>query len=517
MPDHRPSRVAIGVGLALTALCAVLGWPVLLDPTGEALGGGGGDLNGLAWTLWRVVDALPGVPRHHPDIQWPVGAHLTPVAVPQALLTAPITATLGPVASVSLLQAAHVALAGALAAGWAAARGLPRPAAVAAGLGFGLAPVLLASVHNGNPDVTPIFWLPLVALLAERAAEHGSAAAGLGLCLALAPGWSPYVGVMAGLVAITFTSLPRSRAAWARLGVAATVGALGLALWATFYVGDAEGALVLKRAATPVEPGAASLRGFLDPGSTGGGTDGWSRHRWYLGMVAMGLSAVGVRALGRRAARPLALVTAGVLLALGPTLQWDGAPLEVGGRLLALPGSVWIKVPGLDGLRLVWRYAALASLGVALLAAHGVAALPVPGRWVAALLLGMDLLLVGGGRADLAAGPVRDDGGCALLVGREPGPVLALPQDHEERALLGQTCHRMPVAGSLNRVPSRPVQRAIQAGPAALREQGFRWLLLAEGAPGEGGAEAARLARSMPTAPVATHDGVALYDLQGAP
>jgi hypothetical protein len=517
MSDRRPSHVAIGVGLALAILCGVLGWPALLDPTGQALGGGGGDLNGLAWTLWRVVDALPGVPRHHPDIQWPAGAHLAPVAVPQALLTAPVTALLGPVASVNLLQVAHVALAGGLAAGWAAGRGLGRPAAVAAGLGFGLAPVLLASVHNGNPDVTPVFWLPLVALLAERAGEDRVSAGGLGLALALAPGWSPYVGVMAGLVALVVTPWPRTRRAWGHLGAAAMVGVVGLGLWAAFYMGAVEGALVLKRAATPVEPGAASLRGFLDPRSVGGGADGWSRHRWYLGAVGVGLGAVGVRELGWRSARPLALVAAGVLLALGPTLQWDGAPLDIAGQRLALPGAAWIQVPGLDGLRLVWRYAALASLGVALLAAHGVAALPVRARWVGALLLGLDLLLLGGGRADLRAGPVRDDGGCVLLEGREPGPVLSLPHDHEERGLLGQTCHGMPVAGSLNRVPGRPVQGAIQAGPAALRGMGFRWLLLDPGAPGDGGAEAARLATALGGAPVATHDGVSLYDLQGTP
>lgn len=519
MPDRRPSRVALGVGLALALLCGALGWRAVLDPAGHALGGGGGDLNGLAWTLWRVVGALPTLPRHHPDIQWPAGAHLTPVAVPQALLTAPVTALIGPVASVNLLQGLHVALAGGLAAAWAAARGAGTRGAVAAGLGFGLAPVLLASVHNGNPDVTPVFWMPLVGLLAERADRGWGAAVGLGTALALAPGWSPYVGVMAGLVALVLAPWPRSRGAAGRLALAAGLGALGLALWAGFYAGglDEPGALVLKRAATPVEPGAASLRGFGDPRAIGGGADGWSTHRWYLGLAGLGLAAIGVRDLGARATRPLLLVGLGVVLALGPTLQWDGAPLQLGGRLLALPGAAWIRVPGLDGLRLVWRYAALASLGVAVLAAHGVAALPARARWIGALAIGLDLLVLGGGAADLRAGPVQDDGGCALLAGRTPGPVLSLPHDHAERSLLAQTCHGMPVAGSLNRVPGRPVQDAVRAGPAALRAMGFRWVLLDPGAPGDGGAMAGQLATALGGAPVARSGTVALHDLGGGP
>jgi hypothetical protein len=519
MSAATPSRVAVGVGLALAGLCAALGWPVVLDPAGQALGGGGGDLNGLAWTLWRIAEALPGVPVHHPDIQWPAGAHLAPVAVPQAALAAPVTALLGPVASVNLLQVMHVALAGGLMALWAGRRGTGPWGASAAGAAFGLAPVLLASVHNGNPDVTPVFWLPLIGLLAEGAAAGWGAALGLGAALALAPGWSPYVGVMGGLVALVFTPWPRGGAAWARGGAAAALGAAGVLAWAAFYTGGLGGeeALVLKRAATPVAPGAAGLLGFAHGGATGGGADGWTVHRWYLGCVALMGAGVGLRRLGRPGLRAAALVALGVLLALGPVLQWDGAPVELAGRHLALPGAAWIRVPGLDGLRLVWRYAALASLGVALLLAHGAAALPRRARPLLPLLVALDLLLLGGGAADLRAGPVADDGGCALLVGRAPGPVLSLPHDHAERSLLGQTCHGMPVAGSLNRVPGRRVQAAVSEGPAALRTLGFRWLLLRTDAPGDGGAEARVLAAAAGGAVAGEHGGTLLVDLGALP
>ena len=64
-----------------------------------------------------------------------------------------------------------------------------------------------------------------------------------------------------------------------------------------------------------------------------------------------------------------------------------------------------------------------------------------------------------------------------------------------ERSLLGQTCHGMPVAGGLNRVPERRVQAAVIEGPAALSRLGFRWLLLDTSAPGPGGATAAEFAR----------------------
>jgi len=519
MSAANPSRVAVGVGLALALLCLVVGWPALQAPTAQALGGGGGDLNGLAWTLWRVTTALPSVPVHHPGIQWPAGAHLAPVALPQALLAAPVTLTLGPVAAVSLLHGLHIALAGGLTALWAARRGLGLAAATAAGGAFGLSPVLLASVHNGNPDVTPLFWLPLAAVLSGVAADRWRAAIGLGLTLALAPGWSPYVGVMAAIVALVMTPLPRTPSAQARVGLAAGFGVVGMLAWAWFYTGGTAGetALVLKRAATPVAPGSASLRGFLDGAAFGGGADGWSVHRWYLGGTAAAGAGLGVWRLGGRALRPLLLVLLGAVLALGPVLQWDGSPVSLGGRHLALPGALWIQVPGLDGLRLVWRYAALASLGVAMLLAHGVPGLPTWARRAVPLLVALDLLFLGGGAADLRTGPVRDDGGCVLLTGREHGPVLALPHDHEERSLLGQTCHGMPVAGSLNRVPGRTVQAAVATGPSALRELGFRWLLLDTGAPGHGGDEARRVGAQASDVVVAREGDILLVDLGRLP
>ncbi|MEC8425426.1 MAG: hypothetical protein VX000_16690 [Myxococcota bacterium] len=509
--------MAIGVALTLASLCCVVGYPALLDPTGHALGGGGGDLNGLAWTLWRVVDAAPRLARAHPDIQWPLGAYLAPVAVPQAFLTAPVTVSLGPVASVNLLQVAHVAMAGGLAAAWTDARGATLPGAVTAGLTFGLAPVLLASVHNGNPDVTPIFWLPLAGLLAARAAASWRAAMLLGVALGLAPGWSPYAGVMSCLVAVVVVSWPRSRAEMGRLATVAALGATGLGLWAAFYTGGMEGeaSLVLKRTAAPVEPGSASLRGFIDPGTTGGGGDGWTRHRWYLGWTALALAGLGTRVLGQRSTRLIALLIVGVLLSLGPTLLWDGAPVDLSGRFIAMPGAAWIRIPGLDGLRLVWRYAALASLAVAILAAHGISALPGRLRWPASCLVALELLLLGG-IADLRAGPVIDDGSCALLADRPAGPVLALPFGHDERSLLGQTCHGMPVAGSLNRVPDRTIQAGLQEGPEALAALGFRWLILDTSSTGQAGGTLTALADALGS-PVSTAEGFHLYDLGEQP
>ena len=519
MSAANPSRVAVGVGLALAVLCGVIGWPAPVEPTRQVLGGGGGDLNGLAWTVWRITQALPAVPVHHPDIQWPAGAHLAPVALPQALLASPVTSSLGPVAAVNALQLMHITLAGSLMALWAGRRGNGAAGAAAAGAAFGLAPVLLANVHNGNPDVTPLFWLPLAGLLAEEAPTRWGMALGLGASLALAPGWSPYAGVMTGIVALVCTRWPATPAERSRVLTAAFIGVVGLAGWAWFYTGGAAGepSLVLKRAPTPVAPGAASLRGFLDGSATGGGADGWTVHRWYLGWFTLGGAALGAWHLRSAAARAALLVFLGVVLALGPVLQWNGEALTVAGRHLALPGALWIQVPGLDGLRLVWRYAALASLGLALLLAHGVAVLPRWARPAIPLLVCLDLLLLGGGASDLAAGPVHDDGGCRLLAGREAGPVLALPYDHDERSLMAQTCHGMPVAGSLNRLPGPRVRAAVSKGPRALRRRGFRWLIIRTDEPGPGDTDAGRILQDAAGAIVAEEGTRVLIDLEQWP
>jgi hypothetical protein len=500
--------VALGVGLGLALLVAIMAPSAVGSPTEVALGGGGGDFNALAWTFWR---AAHGGGSRHPDLLWPDGAVLPLVALPQAWLVAPVTRLLGPVAAVNLVQLLHIALAGGLATAWARDRGVAPGAAAVAGVTFGLSPVLMASVHNGNPDVTPLFWLPLAGLVARRAARSWAWAAAAGAVVGLAAGWSPYAGVMAGVVAAV--SVEEVRAGWPRLVLAGLVAGLGLAAWAGWYAGAGD-AMVVKRAATPVLPGAAGLRGFLDFRAVGGGADGWTVHRWYLGLVPVALAALAVARTPRRAVRPLLLVLAGGVLALGPALQWHGAPVEVGGMRIGLPGALLLRVPGLDGLRLVWRFAALASLGVAGLAAAG--AEHVPGRPLRALvqaLLLADLAFLGGAMADALPGAARDDGSCALLAGRDAGPVLTLPFDHDETALLGQTCHGMPVAAGINRTPPAAVRGALQAGPDALAGLGVRWLVLRTDAPGPGGEEAAGWAAQLAEQVVAEAGATVLVDL----
>jgi hypothetical protein len=516
-----PQRLVapVGVGLLATFVAVALSWPMVLDPTTQAIGGGLGDLNGLAWTLWRVATSLPAIPVDHPDVLFPAGATLAPVAVPQAVLLAPITLLAGPIAAANLLQVLHIALAASLASAWAQSQNAGRWGVVVAGLAFGLTPALTASVHNGNPDVTPLFWLPLVGLLAPRVRGSWAAAVGLGVATGLAAGWNPYVGVMAGLVALALVGWPNDRAEGRRLAVAFGLAAVGLAAWGAWYAGALGGAetMVLKRASTPIAPGAASLRGFFDPSAHGGGADGWTVHRWYPGLSVWALAAAGLWRRGRQAWGLSALVAIGGLLALGPVLQWDGAPVDVAGVQLALPGMLWTAVPGLDGLRLVWRYAALAAVGLAILAAHGLDALPRPWLRVGAVVVvAADLLLLGGAASDLRAGPIVDDGACTLLAGRPAGAVLSLPVDHEERALLGQTCHGRSVAGALNR-PFAPTVRAALRDPslasAQLRDLGFRWLVLHTDGPGDGGAQAAQLAQVLSEHIVAERGATALVDL----
>lgn len=475
-----------------------------VDAVHGALGGGGGDLGGVAWGLWRVAQHWPGPPPLEvPEVLVPEGARLLVADLPEAVLVAPMTWTLGPVAAANLLQVVHIGLAVALAAALATALGVSRWAAAAAGACLGLSPVLLSSVHNGNPDVTPVFWVPLAALVARRALDGPWRGLAAGLSVGLAAWFNPYCGVMAGVATLVFLG------GSARLGEGVTTrtgeamgpgrrrlrGALGLlaGIASAALVGGTYAALqarVLARPGSmvarsePLSPaGSADLSGLLGAAwEVQFGAEGV--HAWYLGVLAVGLALVGWRG----GARAWGLVLAGLGLGLGPILRWSVA--DAGG----VPGP-WAAIgrwPGLSGLHLEYRFVALAALGVGLLAARGIDTLTGrlhKGRGpVAALLalgLATDLLLRGGGPALLRWGPSPlDVRGCQALDGLANGPVLDLPGTLDERWLLAQSCHERPVAAGLNRPWSGRVAHALAEPPeqaaGTLSSMGFRYVLIHE-------------------------------------
>ncbi len=471
-----PSRTMLTQAAVLAAIAAALLALISGAGPGEVVGGGGGDFPSIAWGLWRAAEALPGLPSVQTDLIFaPRGASIFLADLPETLLLAPLTALVGPVATFNLLQLTHPALA--MATMFLLLRTEGRSAAAAAGGGaaFGLSPALLTGIHNGNPDVTPLYLLPLV-ILAVRRLDRGWAAAGVaGVLIGLCPWFNPYVGVMAAVVAAVTASYRRPGRLLLAAGIAlAVAGVYASLVLSSFATSDA---MVHKpggpTAAVPA--GIAHLKGFFLP-VLEAQRDDWSLHGWYLGTLGLLTALFAGRGELRR---PLLLIGAGLVLSMGPVLQIDTlTPLEPGGWRIALPGALLVKLPGISALRIAYRFAALVALGLAPLIARGIDRLPRGGSILAGLIAA-ELLLVGAPL--LEAGPRPSADACLLLAEHEVGPVIDLPSERDEVHLLTQTCHGFPVAQGINQPYPRAVQQAAHKGTRAfdaLAKHDFRYLVL---------------------------------------
>lgn len=487
------SGPALSAALLVAAILAVASWPLLLYPRGLGLGQAEGDQGVLAWGLWRVsrLQLSPTLT----GLRFPEGGSLLLADLPESLVLAPVTRLAGPLAAFTLWQALHPVLAAAAAAALARSRGAGRAGALVAGLALGLSPVMLCSLHNGNPEVTPLYLVPLAALLAGRLDRGPSAGLGLGLVLGLAAWCNPYVALMAGLASAV--ALPRGSRPVA-LGLAAVLGlALGGA-WLLLARHSMAGpdTLLNKELAGASAPGSAGLLGLAWPLLSTSQTGG-DAHMAYLGLVLLGLAGAGTLwALRRGAARDrsealrwsgLALV--GAVLALGPALHLrpPHAPGELG--LLPLPWALAAHLPGMAGMYLVFRFAALGSLGLSLLAGRAVDRLPRAARVLAVAAVAADLLLLAPGARWLQAQPLPSTPSCALLAPLPPGPVIDLPGRIDGSYLLAQTCHDRPVASGIHQAFGNDVRRDLQQ-PAplvldALGRRGFAYLVLHRDLEGE--------------------------------
>lgn len=470
MTDSHHAVVApLAAALISAVLIGWLGWPAVVAPGAWVLGGGGGDFPSIAWGLWRTAEAVPWVPTHFPDIFYPQGADLLPADLPAALLLAPLTMWFGPVVAFNVLQCGHAVLTSAVAAALFANRG--RMAATVGGVSLGMSTVLLSGLHNGNPDVTPLFWLPWVALCAQRTQRgwHWAILAGLGVGLAV---WSnPYVGVMAGLVGLLFSPWKSLRSVVA--------GGIGLGMSVCFWLAvsstlQSPEAMIAK---PPVDvrlpaAGAADVVGWLWPAPRHP-PDGWSVHMWFPGWSVLVLAMLGWRG-GRRW---WVLVVSGVLLSLGPILQLTpDQPLRVGGHVIALPLRWLGLLPGLANLHIHYRFAALAILGLGGLAAAGTARLP---PWMRAVAVAAVVGELGAwGAPMLSAGPSPDTTACALLSDLPPGAVLDLPGSRQELRLFAQHCHGRAVAEGVNRPYPGRVRHTLSAGLDAVHALGFRYVIV---------------------------------------
>jgi len=482
LPRSGPLLAAVLTALLILAFA----WPLPLHFGSRILGPTQADFYGIAWGLDHVARELfaghwPVL--HTTALEFPRGTRLLVADLPEAVLLAPVTRLFGPTAAFNLLALGHHALAAA-AAWWCARRlGLAPPGRAITALAFAFAPAFVGTTFNQNPDVTAWYWVPLAAGLAGTAGS-ARAAAGAGLVAGLAAWCNPYAGVMAATAAVLL--LPgRALGRWAAmLGALLFVGggAALLAWWAVkdpLSAGHKPGGLLALH-------GAATLRDFFDPWPQIHVNREWTISRFmhpaYLGWSLLLFGAAGC-ARGRRWRWAL-LALAGVLMAFGPRigLTEDRALINpvwwLGGHL------------GLDRLWLYHRYTALAALGLGLLAGGLADALGRRGWWLVPLVA-LDLLILSPAWKYLGSVERFDDGACALLRELPPGPQFDVPPGEHELWLFGGACSGNPVAAGINRPNSRFLNLVLStaqthgapAALAALRQQGFRYIVYHPGGP----------------------------------
>ena len=424
-----------------------------------------------------------------------------------AVLYAGLRMGAGPMAAGALTQLAALPLSGLAAWAWLRRVSDPLTAGIL-GATWATSATLLGALSTGEVSNTQGWTLPL-ALIAASGAPAPRALAGLLLVSVATAFTSPYYAlclpflVLLGALGAAPGAGPGARARAVGGALAAT--ALGLLPGVAYYDPAAAGGgeslfRPARRALRLVEdlprpPPVASLEQLLIDTVPGPGSPWEVQHPAAVGVGLLLVAGAGLllRPAGWRS--PAALLGLGLVLSLGPVLYVGGGLVELGGRPLALPVYALEAMgwpAGQGGL--YYRYAVLAGLGAA-----GLAAAVLRGRpALAALLLAAQL-----GQAVTETGPLWPRP-TAPLAGRAalgaiaagpPGAVLELPlqgpaDEHlGQAALLRAVVHGRPTTalprGNLR--GASPVggvlARAAGAGAAGRRmltEAGIGWVLLPE-------------------------------------
>ena len=189
----------------------------------------------------------------------------------------------------------------------------------------------------------------------------------------------------------------------------------------------------------------------------------------YLGLVPVALAAVGVWRQGRRAAPWAAVFLAGLVLALGAELLWNGSRYES----VTLPFAALRWFPFLENLRVANRFLILAGVGLAVLAGYGWRSLGRKPAW--ALPLVAVLLLTEYSWLPFPARPVKHS---PLLerIAERSGAVLDIPFHQKNRTvhnMVAQTVHDRPISGGYLSSYPPEIETAIQSDPALKQLSGI--------------------------------------------
>ena len=344
---------AVSCALAALVACALVGPAVLVHPASAVVGlNPASDFQVMTWSLeWWPWAVAHGVDLLHTRLLWPPEGFstlwMTTIPVP-ALLAAPLTLTAGPLVAYNVLILSSVVLA--TGSAYLLCRELTGQfvPSLVGGLLFGLSPYMLGHTLSQHLDLTFVFPVPLLVLLAVRyvrgrtsgrrfvigfavllLVQLGSSfelfvdltlllAIGLALAL-LGRKWRPATVRVSALVGVAYAACLPILVPIAVLALSGQRGPLRY-LPANFSID-------LSNVGIPTPTVVAGMFGparnvsqhFV---SNVGEQDG------YLGIPLLVVAALAVRAEWRRGAWLAGgLLAAALLLSFGPTLTFEGRPL----------------------------------------------------------------------------------------------------------------------------------------------------------------------------------------------
>jgi hypothetical protein len=401
---RRGAGLAAACVLSLLTVAGLVGPHALAHPGATVVGRNpASDFQVMTWSLsWWPWALQHGVNPLHTDLLWaPSGFSalwMTTIPLP-ALVALPLTLTAGPLVAYNVLMVAAVVLA--TAAAFLLCFELTEKVApsVLGGIAFGLSPYMLGHTLSQHLDLTFVFPLPLLALLAVRYARGktggrryvlGSALLLLALLGTSLELFLEVTVVLAVAAAISLAAGGSARRASLRLltrlslayaaclPVLVPIAVLGLASpHGTVQRSPSGYAVDLLNLVLPT-PTLLTGRPWALRGVTSTFVGNIGEQDGYIGLPLLVVALLALKAEWRRGAWIAGLIAGiAVVFSLGPVLTVGGHPL------LALPFS-FARLP-LLGAALPARMSLLASLGLACLCAVWLAR---PGRLPLRLALG---------------------------------------------------------------------------------------------------------------------------------
>lgn len=474
--------------VAYLALAVFFTWPAALHPVGDVPGAPRTDLWDSLWSFWYFAERVYGgeAPLSVDGLlNFPTGGTLWVADPVNSLLALPLIRVIGVAATWTVLVIGHMTFAGIAAHRLARAVWGSEAAAWVAGVCYASAPILLAHVHNGASEAVGTGWLAWAALRLWRVREGGTgrdvAWAAFAVAICTIAHW--YAGVCAFVLLGLLVAFGGGRGRLLLVGILA-VGLVApvarLARDASTASDNVVGIKTARETATVRRTiGPADPVGFVAPGDYRSPDFRLlSRygeeyiHCHYLGWLALAAAVFGIRRRGGGVW--WAAGAAAALLALGPVLARFGAPVIIPDRLaVPLPYLILERIPGFDGLSLVWRLSQLTALSVAILAARALADRP-------RLAIALSLAMVAETRfaSPMAGFPETTDARIPapfLLLAEEPeGALMNFPVAGGRAYLYEQTVHHKPLTGGLNfpnNNASRQVWKAILDHPSDTPER----------------------------------------------